>query len=225
MPVRSRRQAMRVPGDWLLTAERAAVHLPTATAVVADLHLGYGEARRAAGEAVPVLPVEQALAPLGRLLARGPARRLVLAGDLFEAGASEALVAELLAWVGRQEVELSAVVPGNHDRQIDHHAGRLPLRPDGVDLGGWRVVHGDGEWPAGRAVQGHVHPCVRWGRLSAPCFLVSADRVVLPAFSADARGANVLREPCWSAYRCCAVAGGEVLDLGEVAGLRGRVPE
>src|SRR5438270_5847367 len=39
------RRAMIVHEDWLLTPVRAAVHLPTATAVVADLHLGYELAR------------------------------------------------------------------------------------------------------------------------------------------------------------------------------------
>ena len=39
--------------NWLLTPERAAIHLPTATAVLADLHLGYNEVRCGTGEAVP----------------------------------------------------------------------------------------------------------------------------------------------------------------------------
>src|SRR5436309_2915696 len=33
------RMGMRVNKDWLLTPQRAALHLPTATAVIADLHL------------------------------------------------------------------------------------------------------------------------------------------------------------------------------------------
>ena len=44
---------MLVHDEWLLTAQRAAVHLPTATAVIADLHLGYDQVRRRGGEAVP----------------------------------------------------------------------------------------------------------------------------------------------------------------------------
>jgi hypothetical protein len=31
---------MLVHAEWLLTAQRVAVHLPTQTAVAADLHLG-----------------------------------------------------------------------------------------------------------------------------------------------------------------------------------------
>ncbi len=210
---------MRVLDEWLLTPQRAAVHLPTGTAVVADLHLGYGAARRAAGEAVPVLPLDVALAPLAALFAGGPAQRLLIAGDLFEAGAHEDTVTELLAWLRRTRIKLTAVVPGNHDRGLSAD-GRLAVCPEGVMLGDWLVVHGDGELPAGRVLHGHIHPCVRWGKLTAACFLVGPERIVLPAFSADARGVNVLRQGCWGAYRCCAVAE-EVIDLGAVSALRG----
>ncbi len=213
---------MRVHDDWLLTAERAAVYLPARTAVVADLHLGYAEARRRAGEAVPCVPLETALAPLGAVLATRRCRRLVIAGDLFEDAWRADVAEELLHWLDRRGVELSGVVPGNHDRQLP--ASGLPLAPSGVVLGRWRVVHGDGVVPAGRLVCGHFHPWLRRGPVSAPCFLVGAERIVLPAFSRDARGVNVCRHPGWRPYRCCAVAEGEVLDLGPVAGL-GEVPQ
>jgi metallophosphoesterase superfamily enzyme len=114
-------------------------------------------------------------------------------------------------------VELVAVVKGNHDRGLGSSA--LPVCAE-AEVGGWRVVHGDGERPAGPVVQGHEHPCVRWsGRLSAPCYLVADDHLVLPAFSPDAAGANVLRSPRWRAHRCWVIAGERVLDFGEVAGL------
>jgi putative SbcD/Mre11-related phosphoesterase len=214
---------MRVHTDWLLTAERAAVHLPTATAVLADLHLGYGEARRARGEAVPVQTLEQCLAPLERLVSRQAIRRLVIAGDLFEDGCKEDLAAELLAWVEQRQLELAAVVPGNHDRGLEQYGRRLPIHAEGFPVDGWLVLHGDGELPAGRVVHGHFHPCLRWGRqLSAPCYLIGADRLVLPAFTAEARGVNVLRDRRWGAYRCCAAAGELVVDLGEVRRIDGR---
>src|SRR5262249_24855004 len=44
--------SMRTEDDWLLTAARTAIHRPTATAILSDLHLGYAEARRRNGEAV-----------------------------------------------------------------------------------------------------------------------------------------------------------------------------
>jgi putative SbcD/Mre11-related phosphoesterase len=211
---------MRVLNDWELTPDRAAVHLPTRTAVVADLHLGYAEARQRDGDAVPAMPVAKILAPLRRAFGAHRVRQLVIAGDLFEAGPSPTIVDELLTWLMDAAVDLAAVVPGNHDGDIKNK-GCLPVQPDGFDLGGWRVVHGDGARPTSRAVQGHEHPIMRWGNgLTAPCYLVGRDHLVLPAFSPDAAGANVLGGTDWSAYRCCAIAGSEVLDFGKLADLR-----
>jgi metallophosphoesterase superfamily enzyme len=53
---------VRVLDDWLLTPERAALHVPTATAVIADLHLGYAQARQQCGDAVPTADLDQQLA-------------------------------------------------------------------------------------------------------------------------------------------------------------------
>src|SRR6516225_9381522 len=149
---------MRVLDDWLLTPERAALHLPSATAVVADLHLAYGQARQRQGEAVPDSPLDPQLAPLAEVLGRHGVRRLVVAGDLLEDGRCSETAADFRRWLERAGVDLVAVVPGNHDRDL---AG-LPLSAEGVWLGGWRVVHGDGPLPDGPLVYGHEHPWVRW---------------------------------------------------------------
>jgi metallophosphoesterase superfamily enzyme len=212
---------MHIHGDWLLTPARVAVHRPTATAVVADLHLGYDEARRRGGEAVPVRPVGVLLEPLGSVLAAQRVRRLVIAGDLFEDRPTAELVSELAAWVGRAGVDLAGIVPGNHDRGLEAVAGNLPLRPDGVDVAGWRVVHGDGALSPGRIVQGHEHPWFRWhADLGGPCYLAGESRLVLPAYSPDAAGVDVRGDPRWAAYHCCVIAGDRVLDFGPLADLR-----
>jgi putative SbcD/Mre11-related phosphoesterase len=211
---------MLVHGDWLLTPERVAVHLPTTTAVAADLHLGYDRARQRRGEAVPLAGLDDLLAALARLAARHGLRRLVIAGDLFEDAAGRALLPDLLRWLAGRNLELGGIVPGNHDRGLLGAASDLPLRPEGVALGDWLVVHGDGALPAGPLIMGHFHPCLRWGRhVAAPCYLVGPERIVLPAFSADAAGANVLADSRWHEYRCVAVAGDRVLDFGPVGRL------
>jgi putative SbcD/Mre11-related phosphoesterase len=212
---------MRVHTDWLLTPARAAVYGPTATAVVADLHLGYGVARQHAGEAVPVAGAAEVVAALAPLVADYGIRRLVIAGDLVEEGRDGGEVQELLDWLDRVGVALAAVVPGNHDRGLARAGGRLPFCPDGIQLGRWHVVHGDGRLPRGPTLHGHWHPCLRWtGRLAAPCYLVGPRRIVLPAFSADAAGANVLGDRHWRGYRCHVIVGSEVLDFGEVTWLQ-----
>jgi putative SbcD/Mre11-related phosphoesterase len=215
---------MRIQDGWLLTAARAAVHVPTATAVVSDLHLGYAEARRRSGEAVPAPTVADALEPLRLVFRRHQVRRLVIAGDLFESGHSAAIAGELLAWLEQHSVNLSAVVPGNHDRGIAGAAGLLPVCPDGFCVGKWRVVHGDGVLPEGPVVQGHEHLCLRWKTdVRAPCYLIGPNRLVLPAFSTDAAGVNVLRRHEWRDYTCVVIAGQDVLDFGPVSVLLGKL--
>jgi putative SbcD/Mre11-related phosphoesterase len=212
---------MRVLDEWLLTPERLALHTSSGTGVVADLHLGYAQARARGGEAVPVRPLAEQLAPLSAALKRHGARRLVIAGDLLEDGrrGREEVVEELLRWLKETGLDLEAVVPGNHDRGLARTG--LPVRAEGCRLGAWQVVHGDVALPAGPVVQGHEHPCLRWGGIQqAACYLVGAGRLVLPAYSGDAAGVNVLRARRWAEYRCCAIAGARVLDLGTVADLK-----
>jgi metallophosphoesterase superfamily enzyme len=56
--------------------------------------------------------------------------------------------------------------------------------------------------------------------VAAPCYLQRRDRLVLPAFSRDAAGVNVLSDARWQEYRCWIIAGDRVLDFGEVAEVR-----
>lgn len=210
-----------LPADWLLTAERAAVHRPTATAVIADLHLGYLQARVHSGEAVPAVDLDEAMAPLAALSQRHGVRRLVVAGDLFESAWNDALLTEWLQRLQATGLMVVGVVPGNHDRGII--ASAVPVFPNGLELGSWTVVHGHMPLPPGPVVMGHVHPCVRWpGGAATPCFLVRESHIVLPAFSADAAGANVRGNECWSEYECHVITGNAVLAVGLVASLTRR---
>jgi metallophosphoesterase superfamily enzyme len=214
---------MRVLDEWLLTPQRVAIHEPTGTAVVADLHLGYDEARRRAGEAIPPVPMDARLADLGAALQRHRLRRLAVAGDLLEDGRCTEALEAFGTWLDQHGVELVGVAPGNHDRARGEALaeGDWRLRDDGVPLGRWRVVHGDGPLPGGPVVQGHEHPWVRWrGGPEAPCYLVGEDRLVLPAYSRDAAGVNVLGVRRWREFRCCVIGTDAVLDFGPVSRLR-----
>lgn len=213
---------MIVLDDWLLTPARAAIHLPSATGVIADVHLGYAEARRRNGDAVPKRTVVTVLAPLHGVLSAHGVRRLVVAGDLFEAGPRTDLIAELQEGLSACGIDLIAVVPGNHDAGVTA-CNRLPVWQDGFDLGDWRIVHGDAPLPPGKIIQGHEHPCFRQGRLQAPCYLIGPDRLILPAFSPDAAGFNVLGDRRWGRYRLGVIVGDEVLDFGLAEKVRDRI--
>ncbi|MBL8800284.1 MAG: metallophosphoesterase [Planctomycetia bacterium] len=212
--------ALRVFDDWFLTPQRAAVHRPTATAVIADPHLGYDRARQRGGEAVPFVAAHSLLAALRTLAIEYGVQQLVIAGDLVENRAGLPAVSELLAGLEPLHINLAAVVPGNHDRGLTAKFPQFTVCHEGIEMGGWRVLHGDGRLPRARIVQGHIHPCVRLAGQTAPCFLVSERRIVLPAFSADAAGVNILRQAGWSRYRCYVVAGPRVLDFGRIADLK-----
>lgn len=199
--------------DWQFLPQRVAIHRPTATAVVSDLHLGYRAARQQGGEAIPDLSLQSILDPLRLALQHAGTRRLLVAGDLFESAPSEDLIDQFQGWLINANLELIALIPGNHDRGLAL-TGKLPLARNGYTLGQWQVIHGDRRGSSGPCVQGHDHPCLRWNGLVAPCFLYHSNHLVLPAYSLDAAGVNVLGNPRWKRHHCAVIAREQVLDFG-----------
>jgi putative SbcD/Mre11-related phosphoesterase len=213
---------MLVNGEWLLTAERAALHLPTATAVIADVQFGHGHDHRRAGEAVPAASLGETLAAVAALQEAYDIRRLVIAGDAFEDARINGNATALVTWLKDRRVELAGVISGNHDSELANPDSEIPICPKGLRLGSWWVVHGNGEIaPGHRLVHGHLHPCFRWNSsVLAPCYLVAPQRIILPAYSRATAGVNVLREPKWRNYKCFVISGEEVLDFGRLGDLQ-----
>ncbi len=246
---------MLLHDQWLLTPHRAAIHLPTRTAVLADLHLGYADVRRAAGDAIPNWEWPAAQARLAALLDQHRIERIVVAGDLVEHARWPESAERMIAWLRSRNIAVT-LVPGNHDRGLAPIEGlevvcaeletlrsrpEASLRASGLEpqkledsllgvalLGDWRVQHEANIQDPGKLVAGHEHPVVRLARkdgsaFQTPCFLSRANRLILPAFSEDAAGLNVLGSKEWRGYRCHAIIGEEVLDLGLVSTLRSRL--
>lgn len=210
---------LRVHDDWLLTPYRAAVHLPSRTAVIADLHLGYSQARCQRGEALPLNGDAEGLATLHLLREECGVESLIVAGDLTEAGLEATALTPFLNALRRASLRLLAIVPGNHDRAQAGDDHGLPLHPEGITLGDWHIVHGNGKLPGGNCVLGHEHPCLVRRGTRVPCYLVSEHRLVLPAFSRDAAGVSVANDARWQTSRCCGIIRGEVVDFGVLAQL------
>ncbi len=217
-------------GAWLFTPEGAAVHLREQTAVIADVHLGYEWARGAAGDCVPAHSLAETLARLDSLFGRTSIRRLVVAGDLVESGRpcrrTAADLRRMGEWLAGRGVAL-VPIDGNHDRGGLFFAPAdvpSPL-PESVLVGGWTIAHGHrtvaGKW----TITGHFHPVLRAEGTAAPCFLAGPGRIILPAFSSDAAGCDVLTGPIprdWltASLRCLATTGSELLDFGPLSALR-----
>jgi putative SbcD/Mre11-related phosphoesterase len=207
---------MSAIADWLLTPERVAVHRPTATAVVADLHLGYQQARRQCGDAIPVVDAQSVFGPLQNALAQSQAKRLIVAGDLFEKAFDSFLWRQFQMRLFAMGVQFVGLIPGNHDRGLEEIPSDLPLHKAGHLLDGWHVLHGDGILPETPAVFGHFHPCIMYRGRKVPCYLFAADRLVLPAYSLDAAGVNVSSNRRWRGFSCLAIVDGKVINCGLV---------
>jgi putative SbcD/Mre11-related phosphoesterase len=189
--------------------------------VVADLHLGYCETRRRGGDAVPTFLLSEILSPLRKVLRRYGLHRLVIAGDLFERGIDDVLLNELRNWLRSMNIQLVGIVPGNHDRLQGQGRADLMIAPDGIALGEWLVVHGDRPMTRRPTICGHFHPGVDLAGRRWPCYLVTPNRIVLPAYSLDARGGH---DKAWPGYRRLVPAGAEVLDFGPVLPHQSRKP-
>jgi hypothetical protein len=204
------RSVVDLPGGVRLDARRA-IWLPSARVLaVADLHLGYAWAHRHAGQMLPLSAKEDSIERLLELVADYQPRELVLLGDIVHAAVPvRALEDELrrLASELSKRTELR-LLAGNHDRALAPLLQRcgvsFALQPSHC-VGPHLLMHGDAangleeisliRKNCGRIFMGHEHPAIRIGDgvagVKQPCFLVSDDVVVLPAFSAWAGGANV----------------------------------
>ncbi|WP_212524550.1 ligase-associated DNA damage response endonuclease PdeM [Actibacterium sp. MT2.3-13A] len=158
---------------------------------VSDLHLGKSErlARRG-GALLPPYEVRETLARLAAEIAATEPRTVLCLGDSFDDVAAadgldpadRAALSRLMA--GRRWIWAE----GNHD-------------PGPVELGGTHLAEfrlralsfRHIATPGARGeVSGHYHPkarlSLRGQAISRPCFLIDADRVILPAFGAYTGG-------------------------------------
>ena len=177
------------PGRWAHPS--GALWLPgESTAIIADLHLGFGWAQRRRGELGP-LQDEQLPLRLHALLDTLQPRRVVLLGDVVHAPKPAAAEHELVARTLRQLEARSQVilVRGNHDRGLERDFARLMVER-------WETrtlvaVHGDVlpvRLRTRHLVAGHWHPAFKIRdaggvRHRLPVFAVSERLTVLPAFS------------------------------------------
>lgn len=188
--------------DWLLLPHRLALHEPSATAVLADLHLGYSAARQRLGDAIPYHSVADEMQPLADAVRSHDIHAVIIAGDLFERGYDADLHRQFLDVLHSLRLELRGLVPGNHDRGIEKASMPMPIFLDGYDLAGWRIVHGDQDVGGDQVVMGHWHPAVRHKGRKTPCFLTRGRQLILPAFSQDAAGVDVRNELRWCDWKC-----------------------
>lgn len=169
------------------------------SAVLADVHLGYGWALRRRGQLGPVGD-DKTRRKLMDVIEELNPRRVVLLGDLVHAPRpapeERASLEAAIAWL-RERADVTVVL-GNHDRRFGRDYPDL-----GVDTcREWKganviAVHGDRELPAqGHVIAGHLHPALpvfdsAGAGHRMPVFVVGDRITLLPAFSPFAAGFDI----------------------------------
>lgn len=165
----------------------------TRTLVVADLHWGYAESHRAAGNLLPAWGDDTLEATLRALLADySPAELIWLGDSLHTARSAPQSRARAEAFIAASPAPV-LVLAGNHDarwsfatsapiirdRFVLHHGDR-PLASESLSSGAVEII-------------GHHHPAFvhrdgAGARLKLPALVQSPTRLILPAFSPWAAG-------------------------------------
>lgn len=202
---------------WLLP-ERAIWWPRRKVLLIADLHLGKAAHFRKAGLAVPAEVDESTLRKLEDLLGRYLPAEVFFLGDLFhsEYNATWPALGKL---TGKWSQCRFHLVRGNHDilSGVSYERSGIAVWEGGVEESPFTLAHDPDEVidSRGYVLAGHWHPGVRLrgrGRqsLRMPCFLLTRNRAILPAFG-DFTGTKVV-EPV-KGDRVFAVAGGKVMPL------------
>ncbi|MEM6422539.1 MAG: ligase-associated DNA damage response endonuclease PdeM, partial [Pseudomonadota bacterium] len=165
-----------------------------------DLHLGRAAAAARRGESfLPPYGDQDTLDRLAAEVRLTGARRVVLVGDSFddtlsadEAAAAVAEALQVLA-AGRDLIWIA----GNHDpRPVHALPGRWASSLRVGPLVFRHIAASAAPQPGGAEVSAHYHPRAtlvgRRGAVTRRCFLVSGDRLILPAFGTYTGGLDAL---------------------------------
>lgn len=217
------------PDFWSLTPQGAIYSTEDQLAVISDLHLGYEQTRAGAGDYLPQTSLIAIQKRLRQLFADVKVRQLVVAGDVMESGVavrgSNSLVAQFVSWIKEQGVE-PILLSGNHDVDSKWITAKT------YEVRGWLILHGDSQSSYEKRVpgirgliSGHIHPGFLSGGRNYRVFLCQDDRIILPAFTDDAKGCNVLSdrsftEAYWNSFDCLVASSSEVLHFGKLKNLR-----
>jgi uncharacterized protein len=184
-------------GAGLLAEATGALWWPgEGTLIVADLHFEKGSSYAVGGQFLPPYDTAETLLRLGDAMRKDGLRRVVCLGDSFHDGDGPArLGAEDAARLRRLTESCDWVwIAGNHDPHPPEHLGGRVVAEELV-IGPLVLRHIALRDGAPGEISGHYHPQsairVRGRRLSGPCFIHDARRIVMPAFGAYTGGLDI----------------------------------
>lgn len=182
-----------------LTNQRALYWEKEKTLVVSDLHIGKTAHFRKAGIPISSAILHNDLKRLQSLIDHFAVQTILVVGDLFHAE-NNTDIDQFQSFIKNNSSVSFELIKGNHDRLKDsiYEAMGIVIFKTHKDVGAFRFVHdehhcGDQIF----CISGHIHPGVTIkGRgkvfIKLPCFEVSEQRLILPAFS-EFTGLNTKR--------------------------------
>ncbi|HMR84042.1 MAG TPA: ligase-associated DNA damage response endonuclease PdeM [Niabella sp.] len=175
----------------VLLVERAIYWPRKQVLFLADMHLGKTGYFRSRGIPIPSTVMTDDLKRLAMLIETYQPRTIIVAGDMFHHDYNADI--HLFKQWRESFADIDFVlVPGNHDKLMHINYEALGIRLTGKDhvMEPFFITHHDmKDSENGFVISGHIHPgYIITGKARQsyrmPCFIVSAHRMVLPAFSA-----------------------------------------
>ncbi|MEA2054000.1 MAG: metallophosphoesterase [Candidatus Thermoplasmatota archaeon] len=170
------------------------------TVIIADLHLGYEGVLRLQGVAIPKYQEKIIMERLKHIITKYEPETVIVNGDFkHEFGRNLRQewreVSEVLSFLseGRKVV----LIRGNHDNFLKTIASKFGMTIKWrYDLHGIAIAHGHRSMEEKKMIIAHEHPSIHLrdrvgAMLSLPCYLISDEIIVMPAFSPLASGTDV----------------------------------
>ncbi len=191
-----------LPGVHLLK-ERALWIPDISSVVIADVHLGY-ESELFEEPFYPRMQFGDVAERMEKLIGRYGPKRVIIDGDLKHEFSKTPYseFSEVREFLDIMEGAEITLVRGNHDNFIARYLEKRGVEvTDSLELGRFFFIHGHKRVriPENRVtIIGHEHPRITLrdsigAKASFPCFLVSKNMIVLPAFSEIGGGTERLK--------------------------------
>jgi DNA ligase-associated metallophosphoesterase len=196
---------LELAGEPVVLLPERALWWPRRSALlVADPHWGKAAAFRAGAIPVPRGTTFDGLQRLDQAVLRSGAKRVIFLGDFLHSheGRAAETLRELMLWRDRHSALSLVLVRGNHDLRAGDPPAELGIECLNAPLFEPPFVLSHFPRPAsqGYVLAGHLHPAIRLvgpgrQRERLPCFWLTPELGVLPAFGAFTGSADISPAP------------------------------
>lgn len=179
-----------IANERLTLTNQRAIYWPVEKALIlSDLHIGKTAHFRKHGIPVPDDILQKDLERLKQLIRHFKVQQLIIVGDLFHAeNNSNMLTFE--SWVSQFENLHIVLIKGNHDRQSNRLMNQLGIKVESqLFVEPFNFIHEPKNDSLHEfTISGHIHPGVvikgkGKQKLKLPCYLITEQQLILPAFS------------------------------------------